>query len=274
MIDLNTLNKLEELKKAMIEEDKKNNDGNITKVEINIETKGNKDSNIFENKIYSKSIHSNFNSEVAMNSINNNVDYKNIKRGDVLYVDLNKNGVDAVGSEQSGIRYSICLQNNIGNKFSPTIIVALVTSKLTKSRIPTHVEIPAGNFGLPKDSIVMLEQIRTLDKKRIVKNVGTVDDITLLRIDRAKDISLGDLKPKSPLEKLPRSIQNEINKTIKKIYGCDDILEDSNNKDLISHLSKERKILLNHLERICSSYELRYEDYYLKQGKGENVIAI
>jgi hypothetical protein len=124
MIDLNTLNKLEELKKAMIEEDKKNNDGNITKVEINIETKGNKDSNIFENKIYSKSIHSNFNSEVAMNSINNNKPIE-VTRGQIYYMRLH---IDIEGSEQGGKRPVIVIQNDIGNRYSSNIIVVPITS--------------------------------------------------------------------------------------------------------------------------------------------------
>ena len=86
-----------------------------------------------------------------------------VKRGDLYYADLSP----VVGSEQGGVRPVLIVQNNIGNKYSPTIIAAAVTSQLEKAKLPTHIMLEAGKYGLPKDSVVLLEQIRTLDKRRL-----------------------------------------------------------------------------------------------------------
>ena len=91
-----------------------------------------------------------------------------VKRGELYYADLSP----VVGSEQGGVRPVLIVQNNVGNKYSPTIIAAAVTSQLGKAKLPTHIELPAGKFGLPKDSVVLLEQIRTLDKKRLKEKIG------------------------------------------------------------------------------------------------------
>lgn len=104
-----------------------------------------------------------------------------IKRGDVFYCDL---GVTR-GSEQGGIRPVVIIQNDVGNKFSPTTIVAAVTSKIGKHELPTHVSIP-----LEKDSIVMLEQMRTVDKSRLKEKIATLDESTLLKIKHAMKVSL------------------------------------------------------------------------------------
>ena len=110
-----------------------------------------------------------------------------IKRGDLFYADLSP----VVGSEQGGIRPVLIIQNDIGNKYSPTIIAAAVTSQLTKAKLPTHVEVREGDFGLAKTSVILLEQIRTLDKRRLKEKIGSIDKITLDKIDRALLISLG-----------------------------------------------------------------------------------
>jgi mRNA interferase MazF len=110
-----------------------------------------------------------------------------IKRGELYYADLSP----VVGSEQGGIRPVLIIQNNIGNKFSPTIIAAAVTSQLTKAKLPTHVEIRQGEFGLEKTSVILLEQIRTLDKRRLKERIGELDEIAILKVDRALLISLG-----------------------------------------------------------------------------------
>ena len=86
-----------------------------------------------------------------------------VKRGDLYYADLSP----VVGSEQGGVRPVLIVQNNVGNKYSPTIIAAAVTSQLEKAKLPTHIMLEAGKYGLPKDSVVLLEQIRTLDKRRL-----------------------------------------------------------------------------------------------------------
>ena len=86
-----------------------------------------------------------------------------IRRGEIYYADLSP----VVGSEQGGVRPVLIVQNDIGNKYSPTVIVAAITSQINKAKLPTHIEISASEYGLPKDSVILLEQIRTIDKKRL-----------------------------------------------------------------------------------------------------------
>ena len=93
---------------------------------------------------------------------------KLIKRGEIYYADLSP----VIGSEQGGIRPVLVLQNDIGNKYSPTIIAAAITSQLDKAKLPTHIALEAGKYGLPKNSVVLLEQIRTLDKRRLKEKIG------------------------------------------------------------------------------------------------------
>ncbi len=110
-----------------------------------------------------------------------------VKRGEIYYADLSP----VVGSEQGGVRPILIIQNDVGNKYSPTVIVAAITSQINKARLPTHVEITAQDFGLPKDSVVLLEQIRTIDKKRLREKVGKFDDDMMKKIDEALKISVG-----------------------------------------------------------------------------------
>jgi mRNA interferase MazF len=110
-----------------------------------------------------------------------------LKRGDVYYADLNP----VVGSEQGGVRPVLIIQNDIGNRYSPTIIVAAITSKINKAQLPTHVEISAGDSSLERDSVILLEQIRTIDKKRLKSEVAKLNGEILERVDTALGISLG-----------------------------------------------------------------------------------
>lgn len=110
-----------------------------------------------------------------------------IKRGDIFYADLNP----VVGSEQGGTRPVLILQNDIGNRYSPTTIVAAVTSKIKRAKLPTHIELPAHKSLLPYDSVVLLEQIRTLDMSRLREKVSHLDQSIMQRVDRALEISLG-----------------------------------------------------------------------------------
>lgn len=110
-----------------------------------------------------------------------------IIRGDIYFADLSP----VVGSEQGGLRPILVIQNNIGNKYSPTIIVAAITSQLSKAKIPTHVELKSSTYNLPKDSVVLLEQIRTIDKKRLNEKVCTLDYKKMKEVDKAILISLG-----------------------------------------------------------------------------------
>lgn len=110
-----------------------------------------------------------------------------IQRGDIYYADLSP----VVGSEQGGVRPVLVIQNNVGNKYSPTIIVAAVTSQMNKSKLPTHLNLCADEFGLSKDSVVLLEQLRTIDKKRLKEHICRLDNNFMNRIDKALEISLG-----------------------------------------------------------------------------------
>ena len=110
-----------------------------------------------------------------------------VKRGDIFYADLSP----VVGSEQGGIRPVIVIQNDIGNKYSPTVIVAAITSQINKAKLPTHVEISSEAYGLNKDSVVLLEQIRTLDKRRLKEKIGHMTDEDMILVDEALLISIG-----------------------------------------------------------------------------------
>ena len=109
----------------------------------------------------------------------------NVRRGDVYYADLSP----VIGSEQGGIRPVLVLQNNVGNKFSPTVIISAITSQLNKSKLPTHIEINASNFGLSKNSVVLLEQIRTIDKKRLREKIGHLGDDVMNDVNEALQFS-------------------------------------------------------------------------------------
>ena len=110
-----------------------------------------------------------------------------IKRGDIYYADLSP----VIGSEQGGLRPVLIVQNDVGNKFSPTVIAAAITSQQTKSNLPTHIKINATGCGLSKDSIVLLEQIRTIDKQRLKEKMGALDITTMNGINKALSVSLG-----------------------------------------------------------------------------------
>ena len=113
-----------------------------------------------------------------------------IKRGELYYADLSP----VIGSEQGGVRPVLVVQNDIGNKFSPTVIGAAVTSRINKAKLPTHIELNAVEYGLSKDSVVLLEQIRTLDKRRLKERIGELPTKTMLMVDDALLISLGFIK--------------------------------------------------------------------------------
>ncbi len=110
-----------------------------------------------------------------------------IKRGEIYYADLSP----VVGSEQGGVRPVLIIQNDVGNKFSPTVIVAAITSQLSKAKIPTHVELSAREYKLPKDSVVLLEQIRTIDKRRLKEKISALDNQKMRAINLAILVSLG-----------------------------------------------------------------------------------
>jgi len=110
-----------------------------------------------------------------------------VQRGEVYFADLSP----VVGSEQGGIRPVLILQNDIGNRFSPTVIVAAITAQIQKGKLPTHVEISAKRYGFDRDSVILLEQIRTLDKQRLTDKITKLDTGMMRKIDHALEISLG-----------------------------------------------------------------------------------
>ncbi len=109
-----------------------------------------------------------------------------IKRGDIYYADLRP----VIGSEQGGVRPVLIIQNDTGNKHSPTVICAAITSRMNKAKLPTHVEISASRYALVKDSVILLEQVRTIDKKRLREKVCHLDCEILKKVDQALSISL------------------------------------------------------------------------------------
>ena len=110
-----------------------------------------------------------------------------VKRGDIFYADLSP----VVGSEQGGVRPVLIVQNDTGNRHSPTVIAAAITSQTGKARLPTHISLAAMSCGLPKDSVVLLQQIRTLDKRRLREHMGRVDETMMKQVDTAIAVSFG-----------------------------------------------------------------------------------
>ena len=111
----------------------------------------------------------------------------NIKRGDIFYADLSP----VVGSEQGGLRPVLIIQNDVGNRHSPTVIAAAITSRMGKTRLPTHIDIHADRVGLAKDSVILLEQIRTLDKRRLKEKMGHLDSAVMMQVNNAIAVSFG-----------------------------------------------------------------------------------
>ncbi|HHX86868.1 MAG TPA: type II toxin-antitoxin system PemK/MazF family toxin [Firmicutes bacterium] len=110
-----------------------------------------------------------------------------VKRGYIFYADLSP----VVGSEQGGVRPVLVIQNDVGNCYSPTVIIAAITSQIEKAKLPTHIEISSGEYNLEKDSVILLEQIRTIDKQRLKKKITQLDDFVMRKVDEALRISLG-----------------------------------------------------------------------------------
>ncbi len=115
-----------------------------------------------------------------------------IRRGDIYYADLSP----VVGSEQGGVRPVLIVQNDVGNRYSPTVIAAAITSKLDKAKLPTHIDVYADRVGLARDSVILLEQIRTIDKKRLGEKMGHLDDAVMRAVDDAITVSFG-LQPRA-----------------------------------------------------------------------------
>ena len=110
-----------------------------------------------------------------------------VKRGDIFYADLSP----VIGSEQGGVRPVLIIQNDVGNKYSPTVIAAAITSQKDKTKLPTHISVDANDCGLAKDSIVLLEQVRTIDKQRLKEKMGSLDMDSMVMVNKALSVSFG-----------------------------------------------------------------------------------
>lgn len=185
-----------------------------------------------------------------------------IKRGDIYYADLGK----GEGSEQGGSRPVLIIQNNIGNKFSPTVIVAAITSSNVKANIPTHVILNSYNCNLPKDSIVLLEQIRTIDKSRLREKIGGLDNKVMFNINKSLDISLG-------LED-SRFDEYYIRERLYKINKLDVLINKyKSTKFDISREEYEKIALMGEIIVYCNNFN-KNPKHYLKSSNNYEQIAI
>jgi mRNA interferase MazF len=177
---------------------------------------------------------------------------KNIKRGDIFYTDLSP----SVGSEQGGVRPVIIIQNNVGNKYSPTVIVAAITSKINKAKLPTHVEI-SKKYTHDKDSVILLEQIRTLDKRRLMEKVGSCDEFLMNKIDNALLTSIGVQFNNQPQIKVDE-------KKIKRMEKYIDLFEDLKEKNVNDtrkyvRFSRDIDTFKYFLDNCCCKNNIRHQ---------------
>ena len=114
-----------------------------------------------------------------------------VKRGEIYFADLSP----VVGSEQGGVRPVLIVQNNVGNRYSPTVIAAAITSQVNKARLPTHIPLTAQTYGLTRDSVILLEQIRTIDTRRLKEKMGQLDETVMEKVDEALAVSFGISSP-------------------------------------------------------------------------------
>jgi mRNA interferase MazF len=225
-----------------------------------------------ENKLNNKclDIHSNINKKYAVRGLNYE-ELKELKRGDIVWVDLRSNIGSEQKSDENG-RPVVIIQNDIGNAHSPTIITACITSQLDKAKLPTHVQIPSDNNGLTKNSVVLTEQIMTLDKKRrILRKTGSLDETLMTKIDRALSISIFPIRKKTDFEKLPNWIQVVITRKIENIHSFERAWLNckTDKKSFKDMCLKERELCLNDLEEFCLENKLNYRDYYKQYSESE-----
>ena len=183
---------------------------------------------------------------------------RNILRGQIYWCDF---GSEKIQGVQSGIRPAIILSNNVGNKFSPTIIVSAITSRIEKSnKVPTHLKI--NNCGLRTESVVLLEQVYTINKNKLGNYIGCIDEVNLKRINKIIDISMKEVKN---IDKIANNLREEIERQLKDIYAYEDVIRTTKNNTIVNELLKERENLLIKLDEYCSDngyeYKMFYEDY-------------
>lgn len=136
----------------------------------------------------------------------------NVKRGDIYYADLSP----VVGSEQGGLRPVLIIQNDVGNRYSPTVIAAAITSRLSKAKLPTHIDVARSatvdseSLGLARDSVILLEQIRTLDKRRLREKMGHLDESLMKQVNDAISVSFGLTPPAEPMRAYPEADESAV----------------------------------------------------------------
>lgn len=192
--------------------------------------------------------------------MNGNIDREiKIIRGSIFFADLGEDNI--IGSEQRGQRPVIILSNDIGNKYSPTVLVAVLTSQLTKAKLPTHVEIST-KFGLLQDSVALVEQTRVIDKKRLMASIGMVDEEIIEKLNRAVEVAfgVGEFEKKS-------KIKNIIDEKIYEIHSLELTINTLQERGMLSEatfnsLYTERGHKLDVLEKFCRLNDLNYLDYY------------
>ncbi|OSA95729.1 UNVERIFIED_ORG: hypothetical protein B2H93_04725 [Clostridium botulinum] len=207
--------------------------------------------NIFEKEVEDRAIE-----RRECKHINNKMNNINIKRGDIFFANL----TGEVGSEQGGIRPVVCLSNDIGNTYSSTVIIATITSKQTKAKIPTHVDIIG--YGLKEDSIVLLEQIRAIDKRRYLSYIGHADELMMRKIDKAKEIATSAIKPKNTLERLYPEMRKYIVSKLKMIetytLTLDTLNQVKGDFNTINLIEDEKFREINSLKYYCNKNKISY----------------
>ena len=181
---------------------------------------------------------------------------KIVKRGQIYWVDFGTDNI--IGSEQRNKRPAIVISNDLGNKYSPVVSIAIITSQLTKAKLPTHIEIEATKEnGLIKKSIILTEQIKTIDKQRLIDCIGYVNSYDMLKVDRAIEISLG-------LQKIPNKVEQQalfLSEEIRKIDNAIEVVSSMGNG--VSKLTQKRALLISKLSNYCLNNKLSFEQYYI-----------
>lgn len=181
---------------------------------------------------------------------------KIVKRGQIYWVDFGTDNI--IGSEQRNKRPAIVISNDLGNKYSPVVSIAIITSQLTKAKLPTHIEIETTKEnGLIKKSIILTEQIKTIDKQRLIDCIGYVNSYDMLKVDKAIEISLG-------LQKIPNKVEQQalfLSEEIKKIDNAIEVVSSIGNS--VSKLTQKRALLISKLSNYCLNNKLSFEQYYI-----------
>jgi len=224
-------------------------------------------------------IHSNINNQKTM--------YKNenkkiiVRRAEVYWSDLQ----GSQGSEQGGERPVLIIQNDVGNTYSPTTIVAVITSQLTKAKLPVHVELQKEINNMPQDSVILFEQIRTLDKRRLKDKICELDELMMKKIDKAIGTSLGikiaepeqektSKIEETPLGKLHEKLRNIIEEKLDDICTYEKVLYKTKNESLSKNLIEQREAFLWSLQKFCENNNLNYRDYYKKYDPESEIVAM